>query len=257
MSGTPLLTRKDPWVKGSVLLTAGVLVASAVAGFVVLPLLQPGLQGRTIWDAICSAAGVAKRPSSAVPVEPDFKVSSVVVKPGMLEGADAESIGRGATISHQCAICHGADGISRTNFPNLAGQYAEVVYKELNDFKSGARVNATMTPFAQGLTDQQMRDVAAYYASLPKLANLGEAPVIVANGAPSRNIPPCGSCHGGIDHKAGAPWLDGEPAAYIKQQLEAFASDTRRNDTSEQMRNIARGLTPEEVDAAASYYASP
>jgi cytochrome c553 len=256
MSSAPVLTPKDPWFRGSVLLTAVLFIVSAVVGFVVLPLLQPSLHPRTIWQAICSAAGVVKLPSSAAPVEPDFVISSVVVKSGMLEGDGAEAIGRGATLAHQCAVCHGADGISHTNFPNLAGQYAEVIYKELNDFKSGARVNATMSPFAQALTDRQMLDVANYYASLSKLRSVGQAPVIVTNGAPLRNIPPCGSCHGDIDHKIGSPWLDGEPADYIKAQLEAFASDVRRNDTSEQMRNIARGLTPQEIDAAASYYAS-
>jgi cytochrome c553 len=256
MSSAPVLTPKDPWFRGSVLLTAILFIVSAVVGFVVLPLLQPSLHPRTIWQAICSAAGVVKLASSAAPVEPDFVISSVVVKSGMLEGDDAEAIGRGATLAHQCAVCHGADGLSGTNFPNLAGQYAEVIYKELNDFKSGARVNATMSPFAQALTDRQMRDVANYYASLSKLRSVGQAPVIVTNGAPLRNIPPCGSCHGDIDHKIGSPWLDGEPADYITAQLEAFASDVRRNDTSEQMRNIARGLTPQEIDAAASYYAS-
>jgi cytochrome c553 len=254
MSSGPVLTPKDPWIRGSVLLTASLFIVSAVVGFVVLPLLQPSIHPRTIWQAICSAAGVVKLPSSGAPVEPDFVISSVVMKSGMLEGSDAKAIGRGATLAHQCAICHGATGISRTNFPNLAGQYAEAIYKQLSDFKSGARVNATMSPFAQALTDQGMRDVADYYASLPKLKNVGEAPIIVTNGAPLRNIPPCGSCHGDIDHKIGSPWLNGEPSNYIRAQLEAFASDARRNDISEQMRNIARRLTPQEIEAAANYY---
>src|SRR4029077_15400703 len=97
-------------------------------------------------------AGVLRRPSSVAPVEPDFQISMVVMKPGMFEELDSAASGRGATVAHQCAICHGAEGISGTNFPNLAGQYAEVTYKQLNDFKSGARVNATMSPFAQILT---------------------------------------------------------------------------------------------------------
>lgn len=256
MTSAPVLTPKDPWFRGSVLLTAALFIVSALAGFVVLPLLQPSLGPRTIWQAICSAAGMLKRPSSVAPVQPDFQISAVVIKPGMLEEIDAAATGRGATVAHQCAICHGAEGISGTNFPNLAGQYAEVTYKQLNDFKSGARMNATMSPFAQVLTDRDMRDVAAFYASLPKLKSVGGAPLIVTYGAPLRNIPPCGSCHGDIDHKVGSPWLDGEPTDYIKAQLEAFASDARRNDTSEQMRNIARGLTPQEIAEAANYYAS-
>ena len=71
-----------------------------------------------------------------------------------------------------------------------------------------------------------------------------------------RNIPPCAACHGGLDNKAGSPWLDGQPAAYIKAQLQAFANGTRRNDISEQMRNVARNMTPSEIDAVANYYAN-
>jgi cytochrome c553 len=71
-----------------------------------------------------------------------------------------------------------------------------------------------------------------------------------------RNIAPCGSCHGGLDNKTGSPWLEGQPEAYIKAQLEVFAKGERRNDISQQMRNVARQMTPTEIDEAARYYAS-
>ena len=67
MSGTPVLTPKDPWFTGSLLLTVGVFVVSALAGFVVLPLVQPNFHPQSIWDAICSAAGVARHSSSTAP----------------------------------------------------------------------------------------------------------------------------------------------------------------------------------------------
>lgn len=255
MSGAPLLSPKDPWFTGSILLTAGVFVLSAVAGFLVFPFAQSNFHPSSLWDAICSAAGRAKNASSTASVQPDFKVSTVVMTPGMFHSG-ASSIGRGATLAQQCAICHGPNGISHTNFPDLAGQYPDVVYKELNDFKTGARVNVTMTPFAQMLSEQQMLDLADYFSSLPRLPSPSEAPKIVMNGAPLRNIAPCGSCHGDLDHKIGTPWLAGQSAVYIKAQLEAFKSDSRRNDISEQMRNIARQLTPEEIDEAAHHYAS-
>ena len=70
-----------------------------------------------------------------------------------------------------------------------------------------------------------------------------------------RNIAPCAACHGGIDNKAGSPWIDGLPAAYTKSQLIAFANGTRTNDINEVMRNVARNMTPEEIDAASTYYA--
>ena len=127
------------------------------------------------------------------------------------------------------------------------------------DFKSGARTNAVMTPIATDLTETQIRDIAAFYAYLPRLpANhpeTGPAPAIVASGAPMRNIAPCGACHGGPDSKAGSAWLDGQPEAYLLAQLRAFASGARHNDISEQMRNIARNMTPAELEEAAKYYA--
>jgi cytochrome c553 len=156
-------------------------------------------------------------------------------------------------------MCHGPQGLSQANSPNLAGQYQTVIYKQLKDFQSGARKNAVMSPMVAALSDQDMRDLAAYYAYLPKVVayHPGNAPVplIVASGAPMRNIAPCASCHGAADHKLGTPWLEGEPAAYIRAQLQAFASGERHNDISEQMRNVARQMSAQEIEASARYYA--
>src|SRR5262249_36243232 len=145
--------------------------------------------------------------------------------------------------------------------PNLAGQYAGVIYKELLDFRSGVRVNAVMSPFAEKLSDQDIVDLAGYYAYLPRLpAYHPEQQLpptrIVVYGAPLRGIAPCGSCPGSLDNKTGSPWLEGQSAAYMKAQLQAFASGHRHNDINEQMRNIARAMTPQEIDEAAAYYAS-
>ena len=66
----------------------------------------------------------------------------------------------------------------------------------------------------------------------------------------------CVSCHGTTDAKLGTPWLDGQSGVYLKAQLRAFATGDRRNDISEQMRNVARHMTALEIDDAARYYAS-
>ena len=71
-----------------------------------------------------------------------------------------QSIGNGATLAQRCAICHGPTGVSQADSPNLAGQYASVIYKQLFDFRSGARSNAVMTPFAENLSDQDIADLA-------------------------------------------------------------------------------------------------
>jgi cytochrome c553 len=259
MSEAPLSSFRNPWVSISVGVTAGIAVIAALAGLIWLPLAQPDLKLSGTWDAICSAAGVPRVSQPASSVQPEFKSSNVVMTSEMLTRNDAVSIGRGATLAQRCAICHGPQGVSDANSPNLAGQFAAVTYKELHDFKSGARVNVVMSPFAANMSDQDMKDVAAYYAYLPRVPsnNVNEnlpAPPIVVTGAPMRNIPPCGSCHGDIDNKAGSPWLGGQSTVYIKAQLQAFASGARRNDIHEQMRNIARQMTAEEIDQVARYY---
>ena len=70
----------------------------------VFPLIQSNGRAESLWDAICSAAGVARQTSSEKPVEPDFKLSDAVMTSNMLRGTDAELIGRGATLAHQCAV---------------------------------------------------------------------------------------------------------------------------------------------------------
>jgi cytochrome c553 len=156
-------------------------------------------------------------------------------------------------------MCHGARGLSHADTPNLAGQYAVAIYKELVDFKTGARTSAVMAPLVADLGDQDMRDLAAYYAYLPR--TLGPPPVaetaprIVSSGAPMRGIAPCGACHGELAGKPGAPWLEGQPFVYLRAQLGAFSTGARHNDIGEQMRNVARDLTPAEIDTASRFYA--
>jgi cytochrome c553 len=261
MQDDRLFSRRNPWLLASVGLTVGLAVLSAVVGLMVLPHAQRGVSFPDLWDAICSAAGVPLSRPAATAEAPANKPSDVVVTSGMLVNPTPESIGRGATIALQCAICHGPSGMSASQFPNLAGQYASVVYKELRDFRSGARTNTVMAPFAQRMSEQDMIDVASYYASLPRQPGTGgggdnPAPAIVVFGAPMRGIAPCGSCHGSLDSKVASPRLEGQSAAYVTAQLTSFASGARHNDISAQMRNIARAMTKEEIEAAAAYYSS-
>jgi cytochrome c553 len=251
----------DRWVNSSVAITAGIFIVAAIIGFALLPWGQPGQQFSGLWDAICSAAGLVRgSPPNEPVVQADYQMTRVVVTPQMLSGASAESIGRGATLALRCTMCHGARGMSLANTPNLAGQDPIAIYKQLVDFQTGARKSAIMAPVAVGLSDADMRDLAAYYAYLPRVspeasASAGEPPRIVANGAPMRSIAPCGACHGTLESKAGAGWLGGQPVVYLRAELDAFATGARHNDIGEQMRNVARGLTHEEIEAAAQYYA--
>jgi len=260
MSGDRIVSLHNPWFTASVSITAAIAVVAAVVGFAWMPLQQQGEQFQGIWDAICSAAGLVRNlPSTAQIVRADYLTTSVEVIPQILQSASAESIGRGATLALRCAMCHGAHGLSQADTPNLAGEYPITIYKELVDFKTGARTSAVMAPLVADLSDADLRDLAAYYAYLPRPSDLRPTsdvpPRIVASGAPMRGIAPCGACHGELDSKAGAAWLEGQPAVYLRTQLEAFASSTRRNDIGEQMRNIARRMTPDEIAAASRFYA--
>jgi cytochrome c553 len=227
MSEERLVSLKNRWFAASVGTVLAIALFAFLVGFVWLPSAQPDAPFRGLWNAICSAAGVPRTWLASTPLPPTRITSMVIVTPQMLADPAADSIGRGATLALKCTMCHGARGLSEADSPNLAGQYAAVVYKELQDFKAGARTNAVMAPMVADLTDQDMVDLAAYYAYLPRLP--GYHPT---------------------------PWLEGESPAYLKAQLQAFASGTRHNDISDQMRNIARQMTPDEIDAAAQYYAS-
>ena len=258
MSTDRLFTWKNPWFAAGVGVTAAMALLSLIVGFALLPYAGTNSRLTSLWDAICSAAGVPRATAVSEVAKPDFTTSNVVMNSQMF-APDARSVGRGATLAMQCAICHGSNRQGQVDTPNLEGQPAAAVYKQLRDFKLAARTNAIMSPFAVKLGEQDMLDLAAYYSYLPRQPrphpdSTAIAPQIVARGAPMRNIPACSSCHGTTDAKLGTPWLDGQSAVYIKTQLQAFASGVRRNDISEQMRNIARQMTPDEVNDAARYF---
>jgi cytochrome c553 len=165
--------------------------------------------------------------------------------------------------SETCTACHGADGnSSNPEWPKLAGQHASYSYKQLKEFKSGDRVNATMNGMAAPLSDEDMQDLAAYFANLeitpgeadPELVALGER--LYRGGDLAREISACSACHGakgGGNGAAGFPALAGQHALYIETQLKAFRSMTRTNDAGQMMRNIAIRMTDADIAAVASY----
>jgi cytochrome c553 len=261
MSTERMFAWRNPWFAAGVGITAAIVLLSLIVGFVLLPYATSGSQFASLWDAICSAAGVPRTTAVSPSAASTFVPSNVAMNSQMFGPPDARSVGRGATLAMQCAICHGSNRQGQVDTPNLEGQPAAAIYKQLRDFKATARVNAIMSPFAVKLSEQDMLDLAAYYAYLPRQPGRHpdptvDTPHIVARGAPMRNIPACSSCHGMPGAKLGTPWLEGQSSAYIKAQLQAFSSGARRNDISEQMRNIARQMTRAEIDAAANYYAA-
>lgn len=179
-----------------------------------------------------------------------------------LFGGSAEA---GREKSTTCAACHGADGNSVTPiWPSLAGQHPGYIYNQLQAYKNGERLDPGMVGFAQTLSDQDMRDIAAFYASQrlapkgadPELVSMGED--IYRAGVPERGIPACMACHGPEGHGnylASYPRIAGQHAEYMLNTMREYAAGTRRSDASynQMMRNVAELLLEDEIRAVVGY----
>jgi len=233
----------------------GMVLIGGIIGYVWLPRIAFPDQG--FFAAWCSAFGVPRNWAAAS--GPPLKISSdVELTHGILGAAQPADLEHGSSLAQRCVMCHGPTAPASLGAPKLDGQYPVVIFKELRDFRSGTRDNAIMKGMAGSLSDTEMRQLAVYYASLrrpPSSGPVRSAPAIVKWGAPMRDIPPCGSCHGDIDHTMAGPWLEGEPEAYIRSQLTDFASNRRHNDIDAQMRVIAHAMSKQEIEQAAAYYA--
>lgn len=163
-----------------------------------------------------------------------------------------------------CAACHGTDGNSAIGSnPKLAGQNERYTLKQLLDIKSGARPIAMMTGLLDNLNEQDLADIAAFYASKevtvnganPDLVEAGES--IYKAGIADLGVAACSACHspdGSGVAQAGFPALGGQHAEYIATQMKAFRSRSRNNDgESAPMRIVSERLTDAEIEALASY----
>ena len=163
-----------------------------------------------------------------------------------------------------CAGCHGASGVSMNpDWPSIAGQNANYLAKQLRDYKEGKTRNAPiMSPLVAAFTDDDIRELAAYYASLPlptgntptQYQARGEA--IYRRGDVNKHITACIVCHGpkGTGNaQAGFPSLSGQQPAYTIQQLNAFKSKTRSNDLNSIMSDISHHMSQEDMIAVAHY----
>jgi len=164
-----------------------------------------------------------------------------------------------------CIGCHGVDGnSSNPDWPSLAGQHAEYLTKQINDFKSKARVDGTMNAMVGSLSDTDTANISAYFASnKAKVAGANKASIelgksIYRGGIAKRGIASCASCHGpsGAGNPAAKfPALSGQHAKYTVKTLNDFASAARSNDPQGMMRDVAVKLRADEIKAVADYIA--
>ena len=171
----------------------------------------------------------------------------------------------GESKSALCASCHGPGGQGQSQMPEtpkLAGQNANYLIKQLSDFKSGARSDITMTAMAAGLSEQDMLDIAAYYAAQsvsvegadPGSVEIAE--VLYRAGNQDISVAACTACHSPTGHgnaPAGFPVLSGQLPQYTLKQLKAFRAGERGNDANAVMRTVVERLTDKELEALASY----
>ena len=179
---------------------------------------------------------------------------------------------RGEAAAATCVACHQADGSGMhiaggESWPRLAGMDAGYLAKQLHDFKEGRRHNASMMPFANMLDDQQIADVAAYYAQMPVTAAdggevdealLARGEQLALRGDWDHYIVSCKSCHGPRNEGVGDafPGIASQHAGYIENQLHAWQADERSNDPQNLMGAVAKRLSDEDIRAVSAWLAS-
>ncbi len=193
------------------------------------------------------------------------KIATLILLSGFAISATADSgdPANGKTLSATCAACHGTDGNSPSGaWPKLAGQHSVYIIKQLQDYKSGARENAIMAGMAATLSEQDMRDLGAYFSSQkikygvadPQYVELGEQ--IYRAGIRESGVPACMACHGPAgkgNPAANYPALAGQHAEYTEIQMQAWKTETRANDSNAVMRTVAGPMTNEQIKAVSNY----
>lgn len=257
-----------PWRIWASVIVVVAIALGALLGLVIIPAGQSENANISMGHAMRRAAGLeAGSPAVAQPLSGAISVpvSQVSWDPAIMAILDSGNTQRGAIVAARtCVACHGEKGISQSNIPSLAGQSAYAIYKQLHDFRTGARVNPQMTPAAKALKVADLASVSAFYADASKeYAALGlrdlsgdvEIERLAREGDSHRRIPACLSCHiNGSGGPIETPVITGQTEEYILAQLNAYANDTRNNDVYGRMRDIAKKLTPEERAQLARYF---
>jgi cytochrome c553 len=249
---------------------AGLLAVAVVLGVFVIPIVQGSAAGIDPFTAICRAIGIAPgSPAHPTPPTeaPPYPVTRVSWTDATLDELYRAERNDGAALAQErCIACHTVEGNTPDpTIPRNAGQSRFAIYKQLHDYKSGARVSDVMTPLVADLSDKQIADLAAFYGKLirgaidpqrafPPYAGI-EIENLVTKGDVARGLPPCISCHGiSAGGPIETPTITGQYAQYLEAQLLAFANGQRHNDIYHRMRSITSRLNPDEMKMLAIYY---
>ncbi len=210
--------------------------------------------------AAASAGGSSDSATVAAPTAGPVDIVSSTPAAAIYKG----DVAAGKAKSMTCAACHGTDGNSAiAMYPNLAGQSANYLAKQLANFKSGERENAMMAGMAAALSDEDMHDLAAYFAVQEAKQGSGETNEVghklYLGGDAKKGVTACVACHGiagkGMS-QAGFPSLSGQSKEYLTSQLNSFRSGARANDYNGMMRNIAIKLSDADIEAVSQYITS-
>jgi len=208
-----------------------------------------------------------------------FDLRRAVAPPGNIEA--------GRTKAQLCSACHGNEGIAIVPiYPNLAGQSASYLYWNLQAYKIGRMPLSAMATLAQPLSEQDIRDLAAYYASLPSspigedarpafeadAMILAQGEQLYLNGDPSKGIPPCQGCHGAtaegnpnaaVADRSGRlpfaafPALRGQQENYLQTRLQQYHEGLFNASTnSHTMNAVGQRLDAESIQAISTWLAS-
>jgi cytochrome c553 len=188
-------------------------------------------------------------------------VCSQALADGLVDG----SLETGKTKAIRCGACHGPDGNSvNPQWPSIAGQHAPYIVRQLEAFQNGERTNILMSSQAMTLTEQDMKDVAVFFAAQPAAAKSVADPGLVDKGEAlyrggdkESGAAACLTCHGPTGRgnpAARYPLLRGQHATYIAATLREYANETRKSDgTTRIMRDIAKRLSEDDIVAVAAY----
>lgn len=194
-----------------------------------------------------------------------FSVLAVGISSAVYATGDAAT---GKAQAAVCAACHGQDGATGLDpsYPNLAGQNEKYLLGQLKMIQDDTRSIALMAGQLAGKSEQDLADIAAYYASLPgkiSQASGGDEAIargeqIYRGGIAAKGVAACTACHspnGNGNTQAGFPRISGQPATYTINQLTAYREQIRATDDAHggMMRGVAEGLTDTEIALVADY----